>query len=952
MKIPRYLLLNFLLFCQFVISQEYDFKSFTTEDGLLNNTVFKIIQAQDHNIWIATLGGVQVFNGTTFKNYTKKDGLASNLIHELFEDSKGRIWVGTIDNGISIIENENIQTPPEISSFEYGAINRFFETSDGSIYIFTNVAILKFKDDSFTVLDKKSEEKNNFSISDVIQFDDNTLYLSSLSKGVYKMTLAPFSLEIINSETHGINNICYSLFKDKNNAIWIGSYGALYKFQNDTITTYIPNKNAMDTHRIWSIIKENENVLLVAFEGNGIAYFDKNTGVFTINNASNGLPSNYVYSLLKDKEQNIWMTTYDKGIIRYKDNAFSYWNHIEALSNKEMYNITFWNTTWTIATNKGVLLIKNDNLIKTLFQNTVINFVKKTASGNLIVSTPSETYLVDKAYNIKLLEKGFFYDVYIDDNTQFFISPERLKVRQKDTTYERRFRRSFKTLPIGDRYIFAKLYALLQFKDGQLDTIPGLHPSTYKTWRAIETVNKNEVFAVNDDLLVHIRLDSILNVTKYPLDRFKPLQKIRALAVHDNFLWLKSKDTYSKLAIESLLQKDSIIITHYKNTSGFIPNEDNMEAINFDDNGNLVTPSTKGLFSLQPKHYKNNTTAPQLALANVSLFAEPLIDSLYQKNNELILPYDQNYLTFTMEAITFSNAEDVQFKYRLKGLREGNTWSIPSQKNEVVYSYLPPGNYTFEFTANNGNGIWQEEPYVYTFKIAIPFWRTSLFWFIVLTSLGSIAFLFLYLRNKTIQKRQQKFAQDLINAQEAERKRISRELHDSIGQKLLLLKNKILNKESFTNTNLVDETISEVREMSQNLHPFQFEKLGLITSIKNLVATFQKNSEIFYSDEIDVDYVEFEREKSIFIYRMIQECLSNVEKHSKAKACKITILKQGDTFIFEVKDNGIGFETVKAKEKIDSLGMKTLFERAAFINARLMVQSIKGKETSLQIHVS
>src|SRR5690606_15093704 len=115
--------------------------------------------------------------------------------------------------------------------------------------------------------------------------------------------------------------------------------------------------------------------------------------------------------------------------------------------------------------------------------------------------------------------------------------------------------------------------------------------------------------------------------------------------------------------------------------------------------------------------------------------------------------------------------------------------------------------------------------------------------------------------------------------------------------------------------------------------PFQFEKLGLVASIKNTVETFQKHSTIFYSEAIEEDTFSLPKDKEIFVYRIIQECLNNVEKHSKAKACNVMAEGKKDFVLFQVKDNGVGFDSTETAELLNSLGMKTLKERAQIIGA-------------------
>jgi signal transduction histidine kinase len=230
-------------------------------------------------------------------------------------------------------------------------------------------------------------------------------------------------------------------------------------------------------------------------------------------------------------------------------------------------------------------------------------------------------------------------------------------------------------------------------------------------------------------------------------------------------------------------------------------------------------------------------------------------------------------------------------------------------------------------------------------------------WFITGTVLLFFTFLALWLfRSRNFAKRKQKmqeaFTQDILKAQENEKERIATELHDNVGQKLMILKN-ALNKDeihSADEIDLVGQTIREVREMSHNLHPFQFEKLGLVTSLQNMVETFQKNSNVFYSHDIEITDEVIPKEKGIYIFRMLQEGITNVEKHANATACNLSAEETKTHVTFKLRDNGKGFK-VQNDSTPNGLGMKTLKERALFIGALLDIHSIPGKGTTLTIKI-
>jgi signal transduction histidine kinase len=209
-----------------------------------------------------------------------------------------------------------------------------------------------------------------------------------------------------------------------------------------------------------------------------------------------------------------------------------------------------------------------------------------------------------------------------------------------------------------------------------------------------------------------------------------------------------------------------------------------------------------------------------------------------------------------------------------------------------------------------------------------------------------------FARNK--QKLQEKFSQDILNTQEEERSRVAKELHDGVGQQLLVLKNTFLQKEpqEKEEVTLLENTIREVREISHNLYPFQFKKLGLVKSLEHMMNAFQKSSPVFYSYDIEDISGRITKEKELFIYRMLQECISNVEKHAAATACNLTVKAKNNQIVFQLKDNGKGFSVETINTTKTSLGIRSLKERAQYMNALLDIKSIKEKGTTITIKIT
>jgi len=201
---------------------------------------------------------------------------------------------------------------------------------------------------------------------------------------------------------------------------------------------------------------------------------------------------------------------------------------------------------------------------------------------------------------------------------------------------------------------------------------------------------------------------------------------------------------------------------------------------------------------------------------------------------------------------------------------------------------------------------------------------------------------------KTNKILQEKFSQELLISQEGERRRISKDLHDGIGQQLLVIKNKLISSGDEDTKKMVDYTIEEVRAISRDLHPFQLQELGITKAIEYTINLIDENTTLFISAEIDnIDDV-FSKEDEINIYRIIQESLSNILKHAQAEAGKVSVKRFSNNILISVRDNGVGFDFSEKYQDVKSLGLKTLLERTKFLKGQMKVSSKKETGTVLE----
>jgi signal transduction histidine kinase len=209
-----------------------------------------------------------------------------------------------------------------------------------------------------------------------------------------------------------------------------------------------------------------------------------------------------------------------------------------------------------------------------------------------------------------------------------------------------------------------------------------------------------------------------------------------------------------------------------------------------------------------------------------------------------------------------------------------------------------------------------------------------------------ITFGFTWFNNRKNLRVKEEYSHQLILSQEKERQRISKELHDSIGQNILFIKNQLTKQNDVALLVSVDETLEEVRNISKDLYPNQLERYGLAAAVDALAEKVKETSSIFVSHDLEAFGKEINSDKQINYYRIIQECISNSMKHSEATALRITASETNGIIELIVQDNGKGFDKLTlAKKAQRSFGLLNIEERVNYLKGRFDLQTAPGKGT-------
>ena len=309
--------------------------------------------------------------------------------------------------------------------------------------------------------------------------------------------------------------------------------------------------------------------------------------------------------------------------------------------------------------------------------------------------------------------------------------------------------------------------------------------------------------------------------------------------------------------------------------------------------GRLWFPTQGGVAVIDPHDVKTARQPPSVLLEQVAINNQPsAIHDLVR-----LLP-GQQILEIQYTGISFTNPEQVHFKYKLEGLEDD--WTPVGTRRTAYYSHLPPGEYTFRVLAANRDGIWNAQGASIRIVVVPPLWRTWWFRSIGLLVIAATVVLIYHRRVSRLQKAhaaQEAFSRQLIASQERERGRIAAELHDGLGQNLLIIKNRAF----MAGSKIADPpaalaqlaeisataalAVEEVREIARNLRPYQLDRLGLTLALKDIIEKVSDTSVIDVTADIDELAGVLPPEAEINLYRIVQEGINNVVKHSGAATC-------------------------------------------------------------------
>ncbi|AMO95998.1 histidine kinase-, DNA gyrase B-, and HSP90-like ATPase family protein [Collimonas fungivorans] len=398
----------------------------------------------------------------------------------------------------------------------------------------------------------------------------------------------------------------------------------------------------------------------------------------------------------------------------------------------------------------------------------------------------------------------------------------------------------------------------------------------------------------------------------------------------------------------------------FNQDSGLVWNDTDMRSFYEDSDGSMWVATSGGA---------SHILRPESLFAPLQL--DVLVESIGRDGETLArgqpvrLPWSSGPLNFKLAALSYQNRETLNFRYRMQGLE--SDWSKTSVP-EVRYAALPPGHYRFQVAADNP----PMQAYSSTAEVEVvilpPWWSTWTFY----VSCGLLSLLLLYLmhryrvrrleaRQRLKEQQAQERAYELEASREEERKHLTREIHDELGQHLSALrmgvsvvglefggKNPSLQGKIERMVTLVDATIKVVRNVVSSLRPSALD-MGIVSALEWLTEEFTANTGIPCRLDVREENIVLDDKRTTTIFRIAQESLTNISRHAQASRTEISLERKEKHYLLEVRDNGRGFDASIQKKK--SFGLVGIRERAHMLGGEVSIFSEPGAGATIRVSI-
>ena len=938
--------------------------TFNTKNGLIHNTTANLLRDKKGDIWMSSPSGISQLKGTEIRNYTQADGLTSNEVRLMFQDYTGKYWfaLGTYPGmGMDIMVDSQFTHLTEEDGLPSAFIQGIDEDRQGNVWLSSwGGGVSKFNGKTFTNYSKQdglphTDVLSAYHSSDgnmwfgtwggLSRFDGSQFVNFTTKHGlgdnmIFKLTsdrlgnlfiatiLQGFSIyqgpgiEWLLAEDGFMEYQPSSLACETDGDMWYGSRGGGLMRLNQTNLVQYTTKQGLLHNNIIHIHADQSGSILFSYEIPGFSSSDGN--YLTTYTTAQGLPESTINSILKDKQNRIWLGSFS-GLTCIDSSACTTYTDQQGLPDLIV--------TKVIESQTGIIWIGTNNGIAGISDSSIISLT--TAQG---------------------LSAKYVWDIAEDkEGNIWFATYEGLNLLRKETIVSFL---SGKPIPLDK-----KLFEIFTVNNGLPDNIISkieIEPNgniiigttngiailtkgikSFLEKDGIEVYNSENGYAIKE--VLHLSTDTagiiwistgsrktgLVRLDRQALiqDTFPPKVEIQQVKVHG-----RSLSWYDLLpAGDSLLHSDSFHSTAY--------NTEELRAytkILTDKERDSVRTMYKGV------HFDSIARWNPIPIG-------------------LTIPFKHNNLTFEFHALVLARNKVVRYQHMLEGYDTG--WSPVSNQTSATFGNIHEGKYTFKVKARSPDGVWSQ-PISYTFTILPPMSRS--WWAYTLYGLAFLSMVYAgqrYLKQRIIkaEKEKAKNKQAILN----ERLRISQDIHDEVGATLSgismyshIAKEQIKsqNKEVvLASLDILQESagemVNKLNDIVWLLNPDQAQLQQLVEKLEDYARQMGEAKAIRVHVDITdrISTIELPIEVRRNTYLIFKEAINNCIKYSQGTSMSLIVTNLANKLEFVLQDDGVGFNPDIIKKGNGLLNMQ---KRADEIGSILHLESSPGKGTRLSLTYS
>jgi signal transduction histidine kinase/ligand-binding sensor domain-containing protein len=969
----RALSIAFVALCVFSFTRvwaQYRSTQWTADSGLPQNSVRGIVQATDGYLWVATLDGIAKFDGIRFTVFNKSNtpGITSNRFVAMAEGDGGDLWMASEDGNLIRYHAGHFQRMGETAGLRPYSVGAITYDHRGGVWVDSDNRVYRWSPQSGRF------EREAFDRDDTrfipLWWGGTGFWaiqngnLVCFTRGHLTTHLMPKTL----TPAH-IRGVAVGA----DDVVWIGTTdGHLGRLVEGSL---VVGKGTVTTDWLSS---KREN-----WKGQ-IAPDFRRTLIFPSDGIEKGIPYNVVVA---DDEDNMWAGSEDEGLFRVQRQSIKSLSSMQGLASDGVYPVMessagdMWVGSWPaglsrVHDGRVTAFTKADGvpgLVTALAEDRSGNIwvgshsgVRMFSHGRLIVppGMPEEELpVVQVIHQMKdgAMMLGTPKGIYIlaGPNSRWMTTHDGLASDDVRVILEDRS---------GDTWV------------GGYGGLTRIHNEVTTRWTEAEGLPSNNIRAIVQDTAGEIWVGTydggigwLHNGRWVVFNQSSGLYDDGAFQILEDGqerFWISSNRGIYRVSRKQLIdvaegREKRLDSVAYGRADGMLSMECNggvWPAGAKDAHGFLWFPTEKGVAIVDPTSVSVDNLPPRVVIESASVEHK-----LQTAVNQVVMRPGQTNLEVQYTALNYSRPEQISFRYKLDGVDDN--WQEVGHRRTAYYTHLPPGDYVFRVAARNSDGVESLVDSTLGVTVVPPFYRRWWFFGLIVLTVLAIAWLLWNRRAQQMAREhasQQAFSRELIASQENERRRIAAELHDSLGQRMIIINNlalfllktkgKSVTEEDKQQTieeisSEATQAIEETRAISYALRPFQLDRLGLSKAIQAMLTKVARASEIELSANIeDIDDA-FPEDLRINFYRIVQEGVNNIVKHSHATQGTVTAQRTKSSVVLTISDNGRGLpsEPRNPKSGAGGFGLTGIRERAMLMKGTLQIKSENGNGTLLVI---